>query len=451
MLQASPLISILTVLLYLAGVFGFGGATGKDSATVPGLADSGSSQHNAASFVLASGSSVKIGDTVEASGRVVNIRSGPGTSYPILGTVSTGQTATVEGGSNGWLKLRFQDNLTGWVADWLVRPGKGNPAAAHVPAGLQSIGYFVTTSANDTTSLDSMAQAGKSLTGIAPFSFTVDGRGYISGKNNSEAVSRAKKAGQVALALVHNTSGDWFSSTVAHNLLSQQVNRTRAINEILYIIKTYGYDGVNIDFESVKPSDRENFNTFIRELSWALRPKGYLVTVSVPAKTKDDKSHNWSGAYDYKVIGEYADWVMLMAYDQHYKTGSPGPVAAINWVEQVVKYAVSTIPKHKIILGVPAYGYDWPTNGSAARSVSYAQAMNIAKTHGITPKWHATYKVPYFSYVSNGVVRQVWFESSWSLEHKLKLVKEYGLKGIAIWRLGLEDPRSWDVIKEYFY
>ncbi|MBO8125908.1 MAG: SH3 domain-containing protein [Firmicutes bacterium] len=448
----SSLISLLTIILYIASLFGFGGGSQAQAPDVPRLEEPAPANSASGRFELSTGVTVKVGDYVRVSGDVVNIRTGPGTSYPALTKAKRGQAATVEDGSNGWLKLRFQDNLTGWVADWLVTPAEpGRIISPHVPAGLQTIGYYATSYPGDDSSLRSMAEAGSTLTGVAPFLFTVDSYGNIFGDNDWQAMEQAKKAGRTTLALVHNVRGDWFNTQVAHNLLSKEVNRTRAINQILDILKKYGYDGVNLDLEAVKPSDRNYLTSFVRELSWALRPKGYLLTISVPAKTWDDRNNSWSGAYDYKAIGEYADWVMIMAYDQHYKTGRPGPVAAIDWVEQVVKYAISTIPREKIILGVPTYGYDWPTNGNPGRSVSYAQAMKIARDNGIQPKWHPTYKVPYFSYVSGSMIREVWFESSWSLEYKLDLVKKYGLKGIALWRLGLEDPRTWEVIGAHLY
>lgn len=452
MLQSSALVSLLTVLLYIAGIFGFAGGQPNNNAT-GNLADSGSINNTSSSFNLSTGGKVKVGDTVNISGKVVNVRSGPGTKYPVLGEVHQGQTASIENGDAGWLKLRFGGSLTGWVADWLVKPGIGlsGAIAPHVPSGIQSLGYYAKSSPEDTTSLQAMAKAGNSLTGVVPFLFSVDAYGNVSGENDWQALQQAKKAGQTTLALVHNIKGDWFNKEVGHNLLAWQTNRTRAINGILKVVEQYGYDGVNIDFESIAPADRQNLTTFLRELSWALRPKGYLLTISVPAKVSDDPNHNWSGAYDYKAIGEYVDWMMIMAYDQHYKTGTPGPVAAVDWVERVVKYATSVVPAQKIILGVPTYGYDWPLNGKDARSVSYAQAMKIAKDRGITPKWHSTYKTPYFSYETNGLKRQVWFESSWSLEHKLQVVKDYGLKGIALWRLGLEDPRTWEVIESHLY
>ena len=102
------------------------------------------------------------------------------------------------------------------------------------------------------------------------------------------------------------------------------------------------------------------------------------------------------------------------------------------------------MPPHKIILGVPAYGYDWPQSGRA-RAVTYTQAIETASQHGVRIQWDDTAKVPYYRY---GAGRQVWFEDRSSLSHKLELVKAYGLAGISLWRLGQEDPGIWSVIRE---
>ena len=451
MVRNSLVVSLLAIILNFVGIFGFIGGDRTKNPSASELEDFGSAGQ-ANSLILPVGGKVQAGDYVQISGNIVNLRSGPGTNYPILGQATNGQVATLEGGNQGWVKLRFQDNLTGWIADWLVKPAQATAGIPrHVPPGTQVLGYYATSDPGDTSAWNSLITAKNQLTGIVPFLFTVDSYGNISGENDWKVVNQAKQAGQTTLALVHNIAGNWFDTGVAHNLLSRQVNRTRAVTNIVKIIQEYGYNGVNIDFESIAPADRPYLTTFVRELSWALRPKGYLLTLSIPAKTGDDPTNKWSGAYDYKAIGEYADWIMLMAYDENYRTGSPGPVASIGWVEKVVKYATSVIPREKIILGVPGYGYDWPTNGKPGRSVSYTQAMAIAKANQIAPKWHTVHKVPYFSYVNNGLIRQVWFESSWSLEHKLKLVKDYRLKGIALWRLGLEDQRTWSVIQNQLF
>lgn len=98
----------------------------------------------------------------------------------------------------------------------------------------------------------------------------------------------------------------------------------------------------------------------------------------------------------------------------------------------------------KIVLGIPNYGYDWPSSGMAD-ALTYDQTMQLAASEGASIRWESDSKVPYFTYGNN---RQVWFENRYSIKYKLELVNEYNLNGIALWRLGQEDQEIWDVINE---
>lgn len=128
----------------------------------------------------------------------------------------------------------------------------------------------------------------------------------------------------------------------------------------------------------------------------------------------------------------------------------PGPIASDRWVRDVVKYSVKNISPEKILLGIAGYGFDWEAGQRSPRYLSYVQAMDIAASRGVSVKWDNVGKVPYFNYWNDkGLEHQVWFENASSLSHKLDTVDEYKLGGIAIWRLGLEDPEMWNVLIGY--
>jgi len=134
-----------------------------------------------------------------------------------------------------------------------------------------------------------------------------------------------------------------------------------------------------------------------------------------------------------------------MTYDQHAAWSGPGPVADINWVRDTVEYALTVVPPAKVLLGLGGYGYDW--SDGQCLEVEAATSPAEAAQRGATLEWDATAKVPYYVYYSAGGARhEVWYENSYSVDHKIALVNEYGLGGVALWVLGQEDARFWQVV-----
>ncbi|HWI64693.1 MAG TPA: glycosyl hydrolase family 18 protein, partial [Symbiobacteriaceae bacterium] len=276
----------------------------------------------------------------------------------------------------------------------------------------------------------------------------IDGDGKITTRDYPGLMTEAKSRGLQVQGLVHNFAGSGFDADVARKVLSTPSIRAAAIANLLTVAKERGLSGINIDIENVPPDQRPNYTAFIKELSEALKPVGLQLTLSIPAKTFDDTRSAWSGAFDYKALGLYADRIIPMAYDENLPGYYPGPVASVGWVEKVAAFAVSQIPKEKVLLGIAAYGYDWKKGTTQGSGLSAPQAMNLAARYNAPLQWDATAQVPYFDYTKDGVARTVYFENAQSLGPKLDLVKRFDLAGIAIWRLGLEDPAIWSVIGE---
>lgn len=252
------------------------------------------------------------------------------------------------------------------------------------------------------------------------------------------------------LALVHNMlyKNGGSGKDIAHELFTNQKSMNNFVTQLENYLREYGFDGVNIDIEDIYISDRNSYTNLIRQLKERLGAKGYMITVSIPAKTFDDPTNSYAYPFDYKGIGNYADRVAIMTYDEHGAwTGSgAGPIASIPWQEKVVKYAITQIPKEKILLGVPAYGFDWTKGKSWPKYSSYEMTMETVKNKGLKVSWSDKYKVPYVNYSDSNGQREIWFENASSFSYKINLASEYGLKGIAIWRIGMEDPAIWNVI-----
>jgi spore germination protein YaaH len=236
-----------------------------------------------------------------------------------------------------------------------------------------------------------------------------------------------------------------FDANIARQLLDSPTNRQALKNNILKLLKAYNYTGVDIDIENIPAACRNNFTAFMSEIYSTLKPLGYGVSVAVQPKTYDSPNATWNYAFDYMALAEYTDFLMIMAYDEHYVGGTPGAVASINWVTSVIDYALTIVPKDKIILGMAAYGYDWGDTATKAYSIN--GCYSLANQYGATVKFDGTTKSKYFTYTDNGVSHTVWFEDGETMEYKLDLANSRDLKGVGIWRLGLENPNYWATVK----
>lgn len=323
-------------------------------------------------------------------------------------------------------------------------PGK----APHQQDGPLVLGYYAEDWEGDRASLNSLREADGLVDVVVNFQMAVDAAGNISTRTYPHLMAEARVRGARVQGLVHNFWGDWFDREVARAVLSDPAVRARAISNIMAAALEQGLSGVNVDIENVPPAQRQNYTAFVRELAAALEPSGLELAVSVPGKTWDDPTSSWEGAFDYRALGQYADWVVPMAYDEHTLGYSAGPVASYGWVDQVAAYAASQIPPEKVILGIAAYGYDWRRGSTQGRGLSAWGAAGLAERYGEPVQWDEEAKVPYFTYVRDGVERVVYYEDARSTNHKLNLVGRYGLGGIAIWKLGLEDAGIWPVIAE---
>jgi spore germination protein YaaH len=303
------------------------------------------------------------------------------------------------------------------------------------------MGYTVKYYSTDVSSYNSMVANTSTLNEIATATFNVDGYGTLTGTAPTDQINYASSNGIRTKLMVSNN----FDSTIAKQLLESTTNRQTLKNNILNMLRTYNYTGVDIDIENIPASDRTYLTTLMSEIYGALKPLGYGVSIAVAAKTYDSSSATWNYAYDYKSLAQYSDFLMIMAYDEHYPGGTPGAVASINWVTSVVDYALTVVPKEKIILGMAAYGYDWA--GTTTKSYSINGCFNLASQYGSTINFDTTTKSKYFTYVVSGVTHTVWFEDGDTIAYKLDLANSRDLKGVGIWRLGLENANYWTMIR----
>jgi spore germination protein YaaH len=199
-----------------------------------------------------------------------------------------------------------------------------------------------------------------------------------------------------------------------------------------------GFDGVQIDFESVSPDDADCFSDFLKELRGKL-PVGKMLSIAVPARTQPIP-----GAYDYSRIAPIVDRMIIMAYDEHWSTSSPGPVASLPWCSQVVDYSKSTIDNDKIVMGVPLYGRAWQDK-KLARALRFKSVQDIVAEKKSTSSY-ASELGAYFEYSENVVVK-VFYDDDRSIMEKLQLYRARDINSVSFWRVGQGPPELWDNIE----
>ncbi len=243
--------------------------------------------------------------------------------------------------------------------------------------------------------------------------------------------------------MVQNANMD---SKVSNQLIGDQTAINSFIKNILLFLKSEGYDEVCIDIEGVNYKNKIKYTEFIKKVTDALLQEGYYLSVVIPAKSENNQDSTWSGAYDYSMLGEIVNKVIIMAYDFHWPGGSPGPIAPFSWVQDVIDYAIIEIPLEKLYLGLGLYGYDWIINSEQkTRGLVFSQIKNISLKYNKKIEWDQDSQSPYLRYKDKDFEHEVWFENKESVAKKLRLVDEFQLKGVVFWRLGQEDPDVWQL------
>ncbi|MDU2063194.1 MAG: glycosyl hydrolase family 18 protein [Sporomusaceae bacterium] len=344
--------------------------------------------------------------------------------------------------------LLFSLLLGGCLGKPAPKPLPDNPNQAAQPApdpappmpARMVIGYYENPypgTPDQTGSFPSMKTFAASMTGVGPFWYRATADGTLETKESQLVYDTGRQLGLKIFPLITNKTG------ATDAVLGDPATRSKVVNNIVKVVTEKPYDGVNIDFELLPPKQRDNLTAFMAELYEKIHPLNKLVIISVFPQV--DVAEDVSGAYDYKALAQNSDFLQIMTYDHHWSTSPPGPIAEISWFEKNVKYAIDECGAHKIIIGVGAYGYDWPEKG-AAETVKYVDAIVKAEQNGVKINYDDKDEAPWFKYKG----REVWFENAKSTAAKLDVVARYNPAGIAIWRLGQEQPEIWGLIDQKF-
>lgn len=279
------------------------------------------------------------------------------------------------------------------------------------------------------------------LSFLTVFTYGINNDGTLIDIDDEKIIEAARLYETRPIMLVSTLTAEGvFSNALAHEILNDDEKLFRLVEDVVQNVVQKNYGGVDVDFEFVYAEDREKYARFIGLLRDRLNPLGYPVIVALAPKTSDDQRGLIYEGHDYGLLGDVANFALVMTYEWGYTYGPPMAVAPLNEVRKVLDYAAMRINRDKIFMGIPNYGYDWSLpyvrGESRAKSISNEEAVDIARKNGAEIMFDDEAQTPYFNYYDeNGGEHIVYFEDARSIYAKLLTAAEYGFSGVSYWNI----------------
>ena len=296
-------------------------------------------------------------------------------------------------------------------------------------------------------------RSGTSIDGVnvvAPAFFYLDDDGNLKdniGEKGENYINWAHDNGYKVWPMVSNAEA---GLTLTSEIMNSYAKRQKLIEDIVDKCVEYKLDGINVDFENMKQEDKDLYSRFIIELTPRLKEMGLVTSVDV---TAPDGGETWSMCFDRHVIGDVADYIIFMAYDEYgVSSTKPGTTAGYDWVKLSLNKFLQTeeIESNKIILGIPFYTRVWTTDPSGK---STSKTVSMKKTESVIPdgtqkQWNDDLKQNYVEYTDGNNKKQIWIEDIDSIKSKISLITENNLGGVASWQKDMELDEIWSVLIE---
>lgn len=267
--------------------------------------------------------------------------------------------------------------------------------------------------------------------------------GELSSFASKAYVDLAHQRGVKVWALVN----DFDKKVDYYELFMKEKNRRSLINNLVYFINEYQLDGINIDFETIKAEYAEGYVQFLREFSIVMRKLEKVLSVDnyVPASHTD--------FYNRREQGIVADYICVMAYDEHYFGSSePGSVSSVSWVRRGISMMGEEVDKKKLIIGLPFYTRIWKRTAEGnleTRALSMEEGFQRVREAGANSDWDEETGQYYAEWKKESDLYQIWLEDEKSIQTKLQEIKKSEVSGLAFWKLGLEQTNVWKAVKEW--
>ncbi len=295
---------------------------------------------------------------------------------------------------------------------------------------------------------------------IAPQVYALSEAGVVWGEVDSRVLRLAEEHNVKVMPLIVNPG---FNLNLFHNFLHSEKAKARAIQMMTDLAKKYNFYGWQFDFENIHADDRDLLTEFYKNTAQALHQNGFKLSIAVVPRNSNVGGttvfHHflyeyWKSAYDLKALADAGDFISLMTYAEHTRRTPPGPGAGLPWVESMIKFALNQgISPGKISFGIPSSTLYWHADYSDEKGgYSTGTAINYAAAEGLIERYNAK-KVwledqgCYYAMMDNdGIFEYVFLADARSFEKKIELLKKYKFRGISVWRIGREDPATWDIL-----
>lgn len=376
-----------------------------------------------------------------------------GPKSKVLKKGSKGEKVTVLDVVGKWTNVLTEDGVIGYVKSSSIK----DKEEASVPATLPErkyehtlsdkrviLGWHQTTSlAANATLSGVLSKAGK-INVISPTWFHLnDNSGGIENHASSDYVKEAHNNGLDVWGLVSNFEDPNVDTATVLNTTSARDN---LINNLVGAAIAVGLDGINIDFELLPSEAADGYAEFIRELSLKCRKNDLVLSADVGVPTA------WSMYYDRTNLANYCDYVIVMAYDEHYNgSEEPGSTASLPWVREGVVKTLEEVPPEQFILGMPFYSRVWTQKDGdlSSLAIHMSEIAGYIERNDLKQQWKEKEEQNYVEYTDEGTKHMLWIEDATSMGERLALMEENALGGCAFWKLGSEPKEIWEVIDAY--
>jgi len=264
--------------------------------------------------------------------------------------------------------------------------------------------------------------------------FVADTGDEIAINIDSAGLDIMRKRQVAIIPMISNFFNQKWNGNNVHRILTSEKRRTTFIKSVVKTLDHYHFQGVNVDFEELVENNDEYLILFMTELYNNLHAKGYLVTQDISPFNED---------YNVGELAKVSDFLFLMGYDQHNANSLPGPIGAMKWVEQALDEICEKTKSEKVILCIPAFGYDWPV-GYHGEDLTYEEAITRASENEEPIVYdNDNYNLSFTYQDDKNIKHVVWFTDACTDFNIIRASEDFGTSGVAIWRLGSEDNRIW--------